>query len=464
MGRAAVLFLVAVSCTSVRVVDDDDDSGGASSAVTTPTTSSTGGATSGGAGPSGGADAAGGSDPSGGAGATGGAPTSFCTPGEISTCYEGPPESNGVGSCTAGARACLPDGSSFGPCLDQVLPAAVDDCQTAADDDCDGFAIASCEGFFPLPPNASNFGWQTLQERFVKDGVPCRAEVTVATGYSVVCYAGADDEMYCAGTIYAHDYGGAFTDTGLAGPLQILIGDLNDDFSFAQGSDICALLRDGTLMCQAKNAFGQLGLGHAQPVESFTAWGGRSDIVRVATGTLLHQVCALTTSGDVLCAGEGFGNTPVLVGNAAKVWVDMEGAVHLDESPVERASQCVSTCTLDPSGFDCPMFTVDFLVPNIVDGGPGGLAEVCYLQASGAAACIHLIPLGKATNPLFEPGAVLALGLNAQIPTRCAVYNDGSLWCIGPNWFGQLGFATPPYSVDVETQVAPPGSVRTACD
>lgn len=37
----------------------------------------------------------------------------------------------------SGVHTCLADGSAFGPCVGEVLP-AVEDCVTPTDDDCDG--------------------------------------------------------------------------------------------------------------------------------------------------------------------------------------------------------------------------------------------------------------------------------------------------------------------------------------
>ncbi len=84
----------------------------------------------------------------GGAGGTGGADASTatatstssgapCTPGALQTCYSGPEGTVDVGTCKAGVMTCNADGSGFGPCTGEVLPAA-EDCTTAFDENCDG--------------------------------------------------------------------------------------------------------------------------------------------------------------------------------------------------------------------------------------------------------------------------------------------------------------------------------------
>jgi hypothetical protein len=61
-----------------------------------------------------------------------------CTPGQTIVCYAGPDGTEGVGACQAGQQTCAEDGLSFGPCVDEVVPAP-ESCVTAdVDDDCDG--------------------------------------------------------------------------------------------------------------------------------------------------------------------------------------------------------------------------------------------------------------------------------------------------------------------------------------
>jgi hypothetical protein len=59
-------------------------------------------------------------------------------------CYDGPPGTEDVGACVGGVRTCANDGSSYGDCIGQVLPAPAEDCSTPDDDDCDGMANEDC--------------------------------------------------------------------------------------------------------------------------------------------------------------------------------------------------------------------------------------------------------------------------------------------------------------------------------
>ncbi len=59
-----------------------------------------------------------------------------CFPGDQIRCYAGPEGTANVGICVSGLQTCLSDGSGYGPCEGEVLP-AVEECN-GLDDDCDG--------------------------------------------------------------------------------------------------------------------------------------------------------------------------------------------------------------------------------------------------------------------------------------------------------------------------------------
>ncbi|WP_437301738.1 MopE-related protein [Sorangium sp. So ce388] len=125
-GRwAAILLGVVAGCTPS--VDGDGGVGGSGGS---------GGATSVSSSGSGGSD--GGSGGSGCDGLSDGEDADcVCVPGTEVICYSGELDTLGVGACEAGRALCREDGSGFGPCLGEVLPAA-ETCLTPADDDCDG--------------------------------------------------------------------------------------------------------------------------------------------------------------------------------------------------------------------------------------------------------------------------------------------------------------------------------------
>ena len=66
-----------------------------------------------------------------------------CLPNSTSSCYSGPAGTAGVGVCKAGVRTCNAQGTGFGACVGQVLPAA-ENCSTPTDDNCNGAVNEGC--------------------------------------------------------------------------------------------------------------------------------------------------------------------------------------------------------------------------------------------------------------------------------------------------------------------------------
>lgn len=84
-------------------------------------------------------EADGGQGGQGGMGGSGGAGGALepCEPGEMRSCYDGPPGTKDVGMCQGGIQTCLMDGTGYGPCEAQVLP-QTESCKTPQDESCDG--------------------------------------------------------------------------------------------------------------------------------------------------------------------------------------------------------------------------------------------------------------------------------------------------------------------------------------
>ena len=61
-----------------------------------------------------------------------------CTPNAVSACYSGDPATKGEGLCKEGTWTCMGDGTGYGPCMGEALPAASDDCANQVDEDCSG--------------------------------------------------------------------------------------------------------------------------------------------------------------------------------------------------------------------------------------------------------------------------------------------------------------------------------------
>jgi hypothetical protein len=74
-------------------------------------------------------------------------PGCACQLGMTQTCYEGPPGTGGVGTCTTGLSSCMatPMGNQYGDCVGDTFPETCDSCLDNLDEDCAGGA-ATCTG------------------------------------------------------------------------------------------------------------------------------------------------------------------------------------------------------------------------------------------------------------------------------------------------------------------------------
>jgi len=74
-------------------------------------------------------------------GGIGGSLGTECDPGMERDCYTGPPGTVNVGACTIGLETCNGEGTDWGACLGEVIPAEevpTEPDQTPVDEDCDG--------------------------------------------------------------------------------------------------------------------------------------------------------------------------------------------------------------------------------------------------------------------------------------------------------------------------------------
>lgn len=303
----------------------------------------------------------------------------------------------------------------------------------------------------PLAPTASAPAYQGAQREFrTQTGATCRGRVAAGMGGTGFCYLGADDRVKCAGVIGGVEFGMRAADAGPVGATQIML--------FFQNDGMCVARTDHTVECMGsnQNAFGD------SLSTAFGRWGARDDLRAITTGTW-DQLCGLTLSGQVYCGGIGaevFGNPPIAVGapGQTSVWVDTSGGVRLSEAGVLRPGESRTECVVRAEGLECGGSL--YGPPNgaVVSGGQAlaGPAETaCWLDSAGSVGCTG--------GPLFAPGKVLHLALSYYSDSLCAIYSDGSVWCVGSNADGKLGTGSAA-ALAAETMVAPPGSARVRCD
>lgn len=126
-----LLALSSVACGNLLGLGDFEDAEGTGGSSATSTSASTGTGGTGGTGGAGSTATTGTTSTTG----TGGEGGKACVPGTTMACYDGPAGTENVGECKSGTATCEQDGSAYGLCMGQVLPAA-EDCATKADQNC----------------------------------------------------------------------------------------------------------------------------------------------------------------------------------------------------------------------------------------------------------------------------------------------------------------------------------------
>lgn len=303
----------------------------------------------------------------------------------------------------------------------------------------------------PLPPAVGRPMYQGSQRYFTSStGGTCLGRVAASMATAAFCYLAADDAVKCAGMVAGTNYGMTFSPVGVTGAEQIMLMFLDNG--------LCITRTDHTVVCMDSNT-NAFGPGSRT---TFTRWTARDDLAAIATGTW-DQICGITTAGQVYCGGLGnpnFGNPPIAVGppGQSSVWVSTSGQARLSDTAVLRAGESRTECQVRANGLGCAGANYGPTDGSVVSGTPislpGGDAP-CWLTSAGTVTCTN--------GPRFAPGKVLFLAGSFYSDSLCAIYNDGSVWCIGSNANGKLGTGnTAPLAT--ETMVAPPGSARVRCE
>ena len=81
---------------------------------------------------------------------TGGTMTVCAANNDVQLCYTGADATRGKGACQDGQQTCNADGSGFGDCVGEILPAPMDDCTKNLDATCDEKLVCPCTAGMPL--------------------------------------------------------------------------------------------------------------------------------------------------------------------------------------------------------------------------------------------------------------------------------------------------------------------------
>ncbi len=316
--------------------------------------------------------------------------------------------------------------------------------------DAPGIDAATAVPTKPVAPTLADTAYQGSQRKFTTQlGTTCTGRVAASMGGSGFCFLAADDNVKCAGMIGGVSFGMSFGTTGQANAEQIMV-------MFGQDNGMCITKTDHTVWCMGTNtnAFGAGNLSM-----NFARWTAHSDLAAIASGTW-DQICGITTGGQILCGssvGAGaFGIPPVNQGAAGQtsMWVDTTGALHASDTTVLRAGESRTSCQVKANGLVCSGTAFGPTNGTVVMGSSTS-SGTCWLTTDGTVSCN--------TGPKFAAGKVLYLATDLYSDSICAIYNDGAVWCVGPNNMGKLGTGNN-LTLTTETMVAPAGSAHVACN
>lgn len=241
----------------------------------------------------------------------------------------------------------------------------------------------------------------------------------------------------------------------------------------ARAEHTCAVRQSGTLWCWGRGAEGQLGIGSTEQRNTPTRVGDASDWASVSAGG--KHTCALRTDGSLWCWGQGAEgrlghgdridrDLPTRVGEANTWETVTAGSTHTCAITTDGALWCWGRggqLGLDDLAYRTEPARVgeeeDWM--TVVAGGSHG----CGLREDGSLWCWGATARGQL-------GIDDALGdQHQQVPVvhtqpmrkvsangghSCGIGTDGSLWCWGANWAGQLGLP----AISLATVPAPIGS------
>jgi cysteine-rich repeat protein len=378
------------------------------------------------------------------------------TPG-MAPCYSGPPGTQGVGVCVAGAQACDDGGMPFGACLGEVLP-QTEVCDPAGlDEDCDGEvdeadAGCTCSDGATRPCFGGPEGMQDV-------GACASGEQTCAGGSWGACVGevlpsvedcdGAVDED-CDGAVDEEGRSCVCGDGTVSNDEPCDDGNASDDDACAAGcvaqrtllaaaghGHNCALLSGGVVKCWGSNAFHKLGwpgvenigdapgeMGDALPVINL----GAGKVAKLVRGGIDHT-CVVFEEGTVKCFG------------AASL-------VGLEQPPgiVDMIKKM---------GDDLPL--VDLGAGAVVVDLQIGSRHTCVLLQGGAIKCFgynnygqlglgDVLARGTVAGTMGDDLPTVDLGAGAEVAqlslgysTSCALLTTGAVKCWGQNSAGELG-------------------------
>ena len=268
--------------------------------------------------------------------------------------------------------------------------------------------------------------------------------VSIVAGAGHTCAAQADGQVYCWGENDDGEAGnGSYLGQqtiphvvyGIASPVEMVAG----------AEHTCARFESGQNACWGNNDDGRLGDGTTID-SALPLIIGLGAVTKLGAGDRASFAIA---GGEARAWGAGFANTPQAIGAALDASAGSDHACVLE---TDRSVRCWGenyshqlgdgTNTAQPE----PGITV----PNVVNAASihARYESSCAVLMDGTIKCWGLnadgrLGVGNFNYTINMPTAVmgmsnvmkLAMGFDAS----CALKSDGTVWCWGANYFGQVG-------------------------
>jgi alpha-tubulin suppressor-like RCC1 family protein len=286
---------------------------------------------------------------------------------------------------------------------------------------------------------------------------------SVALGYYHTCAIKIDGSLWCWGYNYYGQLGvGDGTYTNRDTPVQIMSSGVSSVALW--GFHTCAIKTDGSLWCWGRNYYGQLGDGtytnRDTPVQIMS-----SGVSSVALG--YYHTCAIKQDGSLWCWGD---NEYGQLGNGTQLQKTTPYPVITPAGALSISVGRNHSCAIKTDGsLWCWGYNSSGQLGNGESAGdssylpsqvsPPILSDVSFVSLGGEHSCAIKIDgslwcwgdnyygqLGDGTyGPYADkntPVKIMSSGVSSValgLYHTCAIKTDGSLWCWGANWYGQVG-------------------------